>query len=175
MIGTIASILPKPLHPAVVHLPISLAVLVPLVSIGALVAGHRGANVLRSWGVAVAFFAALSLSAWVALQTGETEAETVERVVPEAALESHEEAAESFLWLTVGVLAVASAGLLRGRSGSVARLAALTGSIAILAMGYRVGHSGGALVYSHGAAAAYSSTTTNAAPEHPDHSREEER
>lgn len=147
--------LPDPLHPAVVHFPIVLMFAVPLVMAGALFAIRRGARPRRAWLLAVGTAAALSLSAWTAVQTGEREEERVEPVVTDAALEAHEEPAERFLLLT-GVLAlVAAAGLAGGSAGRIARVAALAGSLGIVAAGIQVGHSGGELAYRHGAAAAY--------------------
>jgi uncharacterized membrane protein len=164
MSGTLASFIPMPLHPAVVHLPMALAVLVPVFALVALIAVRRGAKPLRAWSVAVAMFAALSISAWVSIETGEDQEETVERVVPEAAFETHEEAADAFLWLSVAVLGVAGVGLLSGRAGSAGRVLATAGSLALVFAGYRVGHSGGALVYTHGAASAYVETVGTGGP-----------
>jgi uncharacterized membrane protein len=155
MAGMIASLIPTPLHPAVVHLPMALAVLAPVFAVGALAAVRRGVPPLRRWSLAVAMFMALSVSAWVSIETGEDEEDRVERVVPEAALETHEDAADAFLWLSVAVLGVAAVGLRKGRIGMSARYAATAASVVLLVAGYRVGHSGGALVYTHGAASAY--------------------
>ncbi len=157
MQSAFASLIPTPLHPAVVHLPMALTVLVPVFALGALIAVRRGSRPLQTWGVAAAMFALLSLSAWASLETGEDQDETVEAVVPEAALETHEEAAEQFLWLSVGVLGIAGVGLLGGRIGTGARVLATVGSGVLLASGYNVGHSGGQLVYQYGAAGAYTS------------------
>lgn len=155
MAGTLASLIPTPLHPAVVHLPMALAVLVPLFAIGALIAVQRGARPIRSWSIAVAMFLALSASALASIETGEDQEEKVERVVPEAAFETHEDAADLFLWLSVAVLGVATVGLLSSKIGAPARVLATAGSLMLLVAGYRVGHSGGELVYTHGAASAY--------------------
>jgi uncharacterized membrane protein len=155
MLAQLGSLIPTPLHPAVVHLPMALAVLVPVFAVVALVAVRRGGRPLRTWSVAAAMFAALSVSAWASMETGEDQEEAVETVVPDAALDTHEDAAEQFLWLSVAVLGVAGVGLLDGRVGSTARVLATAGSLGLLAAGYRVGHSGGELVYRHGAAAAY--------------------
>ena len=152
---TFASLLPAPLHPAIVHLPIALTVLLPVFAVGALIAVRRGSRRLRTWGVAAAMFAALALSAWASVETGEDQEERVEQVVPGAALETHEEAAERFLWLSVGMVGVAGVGLLGGRIGTAARVLATIGSAVLLVAGYNVGHSGGELVYRHGAASAY--------------------
>jgi len=159
MPGTLASLIPSPLHPAVVHLPMALAVLAPIFSVGAVVAVRRGARPLKSWSLAVAMFLALSASAWFSIETGEDQEERVERVVSEAVLDSHANAAENFLWLSIGVLGVAAVGLLNGRIGTTGRIIATAGSALLLVAGYRVGHSGGELVYTHGAASAYVDST----------------
>lgn len=155
----LGSLIPSPLHPAVVHLPIALAVLVPAFALGALWAIRRGARPMRAWGLATAMFAALSLSSWLAVETGEQAGEQVEKVIAEAPIESHEEAAEQFLMLSVIVLAVAAVGLRSGRLGQGSRLLATIGGIALLGAGYRVGHSGGQLVYRYGAASAYTNAS----------------
>lgn len=156
------SLIPSPLHPAVVHLPIALTVLVPAFAVGALWAIRRGARPLVAWGITTALCAALSLSAWLAVQTGEQADEQVESVVAEAPIETHEEAAEAFLALSVIVLGIAAVGLGAGRVGRAARVVGTVGTVALLGAGWNVGHSGGALVYRHGAARAY--TDTPAAP-----------
>jgi uncharacterized membrane protein len=149
--------LPEPLHPAVVHFPIVLTFLLPLVALAALWHGRRYPGARGAWTLTTALAGTLTASAWLAVQTGERDEEGVERVVPEAPLEHHEEAAERFLLLSAGVLLVAGAGLLRGRVGTAARLATAAGSLGLVVAGTLVGHSGGELVYRHGAAAAHSS------------------
>ncbi len=159
------NLLPNPLHPAVVHLPIALTLLVPIFAIGALIAIKRGAKVLKAWSIAAAMLGALSLSAWVSLETGQDQEETVESVVPEQALEIHEEAAEAFFALSLVVLSIAAVGLVGGRIGTVARYAAAAGTVALVVAGYSVGHSGGKLVYTYGAASAYTTPGSGAAGE----------
>lgn len=155
--------LPDPLHPAIVHLPVALAVLLPLASLVAAVALARGWLPTRAWAFVVALNLLLVGSTWAALETGEAEEERAERVVPESAIETHEERAEAFLWLGVAALAVSGAGLAAGRRGGIARAAAVAASLAVLAGGIRVGHSGGELVYVHGAASAYARGSASAA------------
>lgn len=150
------SILPTPLHPMIVHLPIALTILTPFFAIGALLAVRRGASVRPAWGLATAMLLLLFASGWAALQTGGNEEERVEEVVGESALEGHEEAAELFLWTAGVVVLLAGAGFLRGRIGSMGRIAATVGTLALLGAGYNVGHSGGGLVYGQNAGAAYS-------------------
>ena len=149
-----------PLHPLVVHFPIVLAVLLPISVGAALWAVRKGATPRRVWAVPVALGLSLTLSAWVALDTGQDQEERVEDVVGEAPLHGHEEAAERFLVLAGVVTLVAVAGLARGTVGRAARLVTAAGTVGIVAAGIQVGHSGGMLVYRHGAASAY----TDSAP-----------
>jgi uncharacterized membrane protein len=147
--------LPNPLHPAVVHFPIVLAFLLPLFAIGALVAIRKGARPLRAWSLPLAVGAALTLSSWVAVETGEQQDERVERVVAEQPLEAHEERAELFLTLSGVLLLVSATGLVRGVVGRAGRISATVGAVALVVAAAQVGHSGGELVYRHGAASAY--------------------
>lgn len=150
--------LPDPLHPAVVHFPVVLMILLPFAALAALWMIRRGIAPTRAWAIPVIVAAALSLSAWVALKTGGNEEERVEDVVPEQALETHEEAAERFLVLSGVLLVVMGAGLVSGRLGQAARAVATVGAFGLIAAGVSVGHSGGQLVYRHGAASAYAGT-----------------
>jgi uncharacterized membrane protein len=148
-------VLPNPLHPAVVHFPIVLAFLLPLFAVGAMIAIRKGARPLRAWSIPLAIGAALTLSSWVAVETGEDQDERVERVVAEQPLETHEERAELFLTLSGVVLLVSATGLARGVIGRAGRITATAGAFALVVAGAMVGHSGGELVYRHGAASAY--------------------
>jgi uncharacterized membrane protein len=147
--------LPDPLHPAVVHFPIVLMILLPVIAAGALWAIRRGSSPRLAWGLPFAFAAALTLSAWVAVETGESEEKKVEDAVAEAPRHAHEESAEQFLILSGVLLLVTGVGLFRGRLGGAARLAATAGALGLVAVGARVGHTGGKLVYQYGAASAY--------------------
>ena len=123
-----------PLHPVVVHFPIVLAVLLPISAAWALWAIRKGTTFRRVWAVPAAMAFALALSAFVAVETGESADERVERVVPEQPLESHEEAAETFLTLSAGLALLVSAGLVRGRAGDVARGLGTAGAVALVAV-----------------------------------------
>jgi uncharacterized membrane protein len=147
--------LPDPLHPAVVHFPIVLMFLLPVAAVAALWLIRNGARVSRAWTLVLAAAAALAASAWLAVETGESDEEAVERVVAEAPIGRHEEAAERFLLLAGGMVVLAGLGLVRGPVGAGARLATMVGALGLAAAGVAVGHSGGELVYRHGAAAAH--------------------
>jgi uncharacterized membrane protein len=147
--------MPDPLHPAVVHLPIALATLIPVLAILGILSIQKAFLPARSWAVIVLLQATLVGTSWLALETGEEEEETVERIVAERHIETHEEAAERFMLLAgIGFL-VSASGLMAGRGGAIGRLAGTLAAIAVLAAGISVGHSGGELVYKHGAAGAY--------------------
>ena len=147
--------LPDPLHPAVVHLPIALAVLVPLLAILAILAIRWSFLPPCRWASVVLLQALLLGSAWFALETGEEEEDRVERVVAERHIERHEEAAERFLEFEgVGWLA-AAARLPTDRGGAIGRLAGAGAFLVVFGAVVPLGHSGGALVYEHGAANAY--------------------
>lgn len=147
--------LPEPLHPAIVHLPIALAVLLPLLTLGGAVALRAHWLPRRTWSVAVALTGVLVLSSWVALETGESEEDRVERVVAEERIEAHEEAAEVFASLGVVLFLVTGAGFMAGRPGDLARGASVLVALAVLISALQLGRLGGELVYKHGAASAY--------------------
>jgi uncharacterized membrane protein len=148
--------LPNPLHPAIVHFPIALVFLAPIFAFGALWAIRRGAHPLRSWGLTLAVLAALVASSWIAVETGEQQEDRVKPAVPKGVVHDHEEAAETFLFLAGAVLIISAAGLIRtpviGRS---ARIVGAVGTLVLVGAGWKVGHTGGELVYRHGAASAY--------------------
>ncbi len=152
--------LPNPLHPAVVHFPVVFAFLLPLVAAGTMFVIRRGAKIRRAWLLPLSFAAGLAASSWLAVETGEDEEGKVEKVlVTEEPLSAHEDMAETFLSASVVLVLVASAGLLGGIPGRTARIVTLAGSLILAGGAARVGHSGGKLVYSYGAASAYPAVT----------------
>lgn len=154
--------LPDPLHPAVVHLPIALAVLMPLLAAVAIAAIARGFAPARAWWAAVALQALLVGSAWLALETGEAEEERVEKVVAERYVDAHHDAAEWFLGVAGAAALLMAVGVLPDRPGRIGRILGALASLVVLATAVRTGHLGGELVYRHGAASAY---TESSAPD----------
>lgn len=151
--------LPNPLHPAIVHFPIVLMVLLPFLVVAVLIMIHRGTPSFPLWIGIVALNTVLVLSSWTALVTGEEDEERVESIVAEQFIELHEEAAERFMGLSIIVLGLAGIGLLRGRTGSLARTVTLVAAFVLLVAGIQVGQRGGDLVYNYGAAQVYVQAT----------------
>ena len=151
-----------PLHPKLVHLPLGLSVILPLIALVLLVAWWRGWVKPSCWRLVIGLQLVLVASAFFAMETGEEEEELVEEVVAERYIEPHEEAAELFFWATVVVLGLAFAGaVLPGqRARQLVALATVAGTFAVLALGIRTGQAGGELVYRHGAAAVYTTDNT---------------
>ena len=147
--------LPDPLHPAIVHLPIALAVLIPAFSILGAGLIYKTLLPARSWALIILLQASLFGSGWIAFETGEHEEDRVEHIVAEDLIEEHEEAAEGFLLLAGLGLLTSGAGLFSERRGTMGRILGSVVSVAVLASAFSVGHTGGELVYKHGAANAY--------------------
>lgn len=146
-------------HPRIVHLPMALAIIVPLAALAVALCAARGWLPRRTWWLVVGLQALLVGSSLAALQSGERDEARVERFVPEAAIEAHEEAAEGFTLaggVTLGLMILA--GLLgERRLAPAAAAAAIAGTLVGGALGVRTGQAGGELVYVHGAAAAHAS------------------
>ena len=146
-----------PLHPAIVHLPLGLAFVVPLLAIGLLVAHRRRALPRAAFGVLVGAQALLVAGGVVSMKLGERDEKRVERVVGEAAIESHEERAEAFVW-TAGVVLAGTVAILVVPAGAVAVTASVVAAatLAVAGLAVAVGEAGGKIVYQHGGAAAFS-------------------
>ncbi len=148
--------MPDPLHPAVVHFPIVLAFLAPFVILAAMWIRSRG-KATRTWWPVVLVLGALAASSFVAVKTGEREEERVEEVVAHDQMEEHEEQAELFFWVVLAVFATTIAvPLVPGPSvRRYVEAGVLAATVAIAVWTVAIGHSGGMLVYEHGAASAY--------------------
>lgn len=147
--------LPDPLHPAVVHFPIVLAVLVPIIAVWALLALRRSERSWALWIPVVVAGALLFGSSLLAKETGEDQEDRVEGVVAESVLEEHEEWAERMVITSGVVLVLLLAGLIPGAVGSAGRWLSLVAALVAVGVVVQVGGSGGDLVYKHGAASVY--------------------
>jgi uncharacterized membrane protein len=146
-----------PLHALVVHFPLVLAILVPVIVVAVLVGIRRRRLTNRSWATVPLAIALLLISGVVAQKTGSQQEERVEDVVGESAIETHEERAELFVWMSAAALVLGLAAFMARNDRARRGLEWITLAAAIVVAGaaVRVGHSGGELVYVHGAAQAY--------------------
>ncbi len=145
-------------HPKLVHVPIALSVLMPIIAGSLLLAWWRHWLPRRGWLLAIGLQAILLGSGVLALRSGEADEDRVERIVAERFIEAHEEAAGVFVGASGGVLAamLLAAAFGSRRAGLPIAGAATLGTVLVLGLGYRTGQAGGSLVYEHGAAQAYS-------------------
>ncbi len=152
-----------PLHPAVVHVPLGLAFVIPIVALGLAWAIWREKVPARVFAIVVLLQVVVVGAGLVAMRLGEADEERVENVVPERAIHEHEEAAELFL-IASGVTLALGAGALalsQRRPGLARGLMTTTALAGVLAagLGLRAGHAGGELVYQHQAARALAPAT----------------
>lgn len=152
--GAVMSTLP--LHPALVHVPLGLAFVAPLLALGLVIAYRRGALPRGAFAILVGVQLLLFAGGLLAMQAGERDEERVERIVGERALDTHEERAEVFVW-SAGVVLAGAAAILVVPAGAVGAVAAavLAGTLAVAGLAVLTGEAGGALVYEHGGAAAF--------------------
>jgi len=158
---------PDPLHPVVVHLPIALAVVVPLFAVGGWLAIRSGYLPARAWLAAVVLQVLLAGSAWIAVDTGGDQYDRVKKVVAEEQIGEHAEAGEWFAYAATAAALIFAAGLAGDRIARPARVAAALASLFVLATAVRTGYLGGELVYKHGAARAYTESESSAPPAQP--------
>jgi uncharacterized membrane protein len=143
-----------PLHPAVVHVPLGLAVVLPLVALGLAWAVHRGWP-RGVFAVVVALHLVVLGGGLAASRSGQTDEAKVDRVVPVELMDDHKNAADLFnglalgaLLLALGVMAVEGERRTRALAG-----ATVVASLLVAAQGVRVGRLGGEMVYRYNAAA----------------------
>lgn len=149
-----------PLHAKLVHLPLALAVILPLLNFGLLLAWWRQWLPRRIWILSACLHAMMTLSAFVAMQTGESDEHQVEKVVEKHEIHEHEEAAELFLFSTVGALLLALVAAIAEKENIAMKMAIATTVASILCtfLAIEAGEHGGKLVYKYGAGRAFSPT-----------------
>lgn len=152
------------LHPAIVHLPLGLSLVLPFVAAFAawrLWKGERPATFL------VLLLAVLLFGGNIAArQTGEGDEELVEKVVAHEVIEHHEEAADAFgmtvivvLLLSIGTVALGARPKARYVAAAVVVVSLFTAT-----SGLKTGHDGGEIVYEHGGASAHEKAAAPAQP-----------
>jgi uncharacterized membrane protein len=154
-----------PLHPALVHVPLGLAFVVPLVAIGISLAFLRGRLPRSAFAILAGLQLLLAGSGFAAMAAGDRDERPVKQVVGKKLVHDHEERAEAFVWTATAVAALGIA-LLLVPAHLVKAGAALVvaGSLAVAALAFATGKAGGEIVYRHGGAAAYAERAKVALP-----------
>jgi len=140
-----------PLHPAVVHVPLGLALVMPALFAGLLWAVYTNRLPRAAWLVGLVLQGFLLGAALVALRTGEQDEERAEARASEAQVDAHAQSARAFTWAAGATFAAAGLALAlraRPRAFAGAGLASVLASLAMLALGVQAGHRGAALVHS---------------------------
>lgn len=145
-----------PLHPAIVHLPLGLAFVAPLVAIGIYLAYRRGRLPRAAFAILAGLQLVLAGSALGAMLAGHRDEHRVEKVVGERVVHDHEERGEALVW-TAGAVAAVTIALLLVPARAVGFVAALAiaGTLAVAVLAFLTGKAGGEIVYRHGGAAAF--------------------
>lgn len=97
--------LTPPFHPQLVHLPVALGLLAPLLALAVLLGLRRAPERWRLWALVIVFQLLTSVTAWIALSSGEADARRIE-AKPElrTALAEHRAAGERYFVLSLGAV-----------------------------------------------------------------------
>jgi hypothetical protein len=141
-----------PLHPAIVHVPLGVAMILPLIAAALALAVWKGKLPRSVLALVTGLLVVLVASGFTAEFLGDRDAKQAALVAPKDAIEEHEEAADLFVWVAVGILALSVAPLLVP-ARLAPRLAALVtaGTVVVAGLAVNVGEKGGELVFLHGA------------------------
>jgi uncharacterized membrane protein len=149
-----------PLHPQIVHLPLALSVLLPLIALVVMVCIRKQKFSSHVWILVAGLQVLTTASGYLAMETGEDEEKLVEKVVGKKNLHEHEERAEMFVASSVAasVLAIATL-LIKPALQFYLMITALLLMLGQTGLAWRTGASGGELVYLHQASSAYQVST----------------
>lgn len=147
-----------PLHPAIVHIPIAFALLVPFLgAVFLMMTREEDSLAQRLLRVPAGLQLVTVVGAFFAQRTGDEDHHRVEDFVDKALIHEHEEAGELFFIACIVTLLPWFASAI-AKEADVARKSAITGILCGLVAAWlavRAGDLGGALVYHHGAAEAW--------------------
>ena len=145
-----------PLHPAIVHLPLGLAMIMPFLTFGIFILIKKEVLNPTAWILPVVLQVVVVIFTFTSMQLGERDEEMVEEIVAEEYIEAHEDAGKIFLILGIVSLAAAGLGLKKNDFQGIVQLASVAVLFVSLGSGMYAGKLGGELVYVHGAASAFS-------------------
>ncbi len=145
-----------PFHPVIVHFPIAITFILPILILTFAWMIKQNKMSQQAWLIIIGLQVLTTVTGYVAMETGEEAEEVAERVIEKKYIHQHEEKAEIFVGATVVALVLSIAAFfLRKEIQFFVKLAVCIVSILACFLVYRTGHSGGELVYEHGAAGAY--------------------
>jgi uncharacterized membrane protein len=153
-----------PLHPIIVHFPIAIGMIAPLLILLIWMGIHRWSWPMRTWSIVVLVNLILVVSSVAALKTGEQDEDKVESYVTKQAFEDHEELGEKLPWLFAALMVVSAIPFVIPKQKKLFMTATLILSSASIAPIVVVGHTGGKLVYEQGAANAHTKNLNIQAP-----------
>lgn len=157
---------PTPLHPIIVHFPLALGFLLPVIALVVAFFIKKGRFTAQTWLMVVGLQVFMLIAGYAALQTGEREEMIVEHVTGKPPLQEHEARAEMFVAGTVAATALVSVvPFLRPALHFYVQLGTVVLMLMNAFLGYRAGDAGGALVYKYGAANGYLSAQNSAGEE----------
>lgn len=147
---------PTPLHPLIVHLPLALVFILPVLTLLVALFIKKGQFTPQTWLVIVGLQVFMLGTAYLAMEAGEQEEMLVERVTGKLPIEDHEEMAEMLVAGAVVATALTVVGhLIKPGFRFYMQLGCVLAMLANVWLAWRTGASGGALVYKFGAANAY--------------------
>lgn len=151
-----------PLHPFFAHIPLVLALFMPVVLWTTIILIARRKIGAQSWWVPVVIQAVIVVFAYIALSSGENEEDLVAQFIPKRFISQHENMAEVFSGLSVLLLGVVMVvNFVNEKVAKKLRVIAALFSFVPLGMGLYVGRLGGEIAYAHGGAEAYYGVNEN--------------
>jgi len=145
-----------PLHPFLAHIPLVLALFMPVILFSLVILIAKGKLSEKGWWVGVITQSCLVVFAYIALSSGEGEEDLVAQFVSKRFIGQHENMAEVFSGLSVillGVMIVIN--YVKENLAKKLRVLAAVFSFIPLGVGLYVGMLGGEIAYAHGGAEAY--------------------
>lgn len=145
-----------PLHPVMVHFPVALSFILPILILvfAFMIKSQKMSH--QAWLVIIGLQIVTTITGYVALDSGEKEEHAVEKVLDKKHIHHHEESAEIFVGSTVLALVISIAAFfLRKPIQFYLQLGTCLIALISCYLVYETGNSGGELVYRYGAANAY--------------------